>query len=142
MMKLIKQSSLLLAWLVAVIATMGSLFFSNVLHLTPCLLCWYQRICMYPLAAILTVGILLKDKKVWAYVLPLVSIGLLVSVYHNLLYYNIIPEATAPCTAGISCTTRQIEWLGFTTIPLLSLVAFVLISFFIIIYYYSKEQEI
>ena len=55
-------------------------------------------------------------------------IGLAISVYHNLLYYGIIPESIQPCTTGVSCTTRQIEWLGFITIPLLALVAFCVIS--------------
>lgn len=141
-MKFFKQYSLLLAWLVAVVATAGSLFFSNVSHLTPCALCWYQRIFMYPLAVILTVGILLKDQRVSAYVLPLAAIGGLVSVYHNLLYYRIIPEAVIPCTIGVSCTTRQIEVLRFVTIPLLSLAAFVLISILMIIYNYFKEKEL
>jgi disulfide bond formation protein DsbB len=105
-----------LAWFQALIATMGSLFFSEVMQLPPCVLCWYQRIAMYPLVAILTVGILARDSHVKRYLLPLALVGLTIAIYHNLLYYGILPENIAPCTAGVSCTSRQIEWLGFITI--------------------------
>src|SRR5258708_5567044 len=100
----------------ALIATLSSLFFSEILHFPPCVLCWYQRICMYPIVALCIVGILRKDKNLPYYILPLSTTGLLISIYHNLLYYNILPESIAPCTAGVSCTTKQIELLCFITI--------------------------
>jgi disulfide bond formation protein DsbB len=114
-------------WLVSLIAVLGSLFFSEVMRLPPCLLCWYQRIFMYPLVVVTTVGLLWRDPGALRYAWPLASGGLAVAVYHNLLYYHLIPESIAPCTTGVSCTDRQIEWLGFITIPLLSLAAFTLI---------------
>ena len=123
-----------LAWFQALIATLGSLFFSEIMQLTPCLLCWYQRIMMYPLVVILTVGILLREKRLKYYVLPLSMIGLVIAIYHNMLYYSIIPESLAPCVAGISCTTRQIEWLGFITIPIMASTAFTVITFSMIFY--------
>jgi disulfide bond formation protein DsbB len=116
------------AWLVALAATLGSLFFGEVMGLPPCTLCWYQRICMYPLALLLPTGILLRDPRVAYYCLPLAGIGLGIAGYHNLLYYHVIPESLAPCAEGVSCTTRQIEWLGFVTIPLLALVSFLAIG--------------
>ena len=118
----------LLAFVLALVGTLMSLFFSEILHLPPCVLCWYQRIFMYPIVAILAVGILRKDKNVAYYVLPLSIVGLIISIYHNLLYYSILPENVAPCIQGISCTTRQIEWFGFVTIPLLSFIAFATIT--------------
>jgi disulfide bond formation protein DsbB len=124
----IRSNLVYLAWFQALIATLGSLFFSEIMQLTPCVLCWYQRILMYPLVLILTVGILSRDSRLRRYVLPLALIGLAIAVYHNLLYYGIISESIAPCTAGVSCTTRQIEWLGFITIPLMSLTAFSVIT--------------
>lgn len=130
----IRSNLVYVAWFQALIATLGSLFFSEVMQLTPCLLCWYQRIMMYPLVLILTVGILLREGRLRYYVLPLSVIGLAIAIYHNLLYYGIIPESIAPCTAGISCTTRQIEWLGFITIPLMSLTAFAVITFSMLLY--------
>lgn len=112
------------AWAAALLATSGSLFFSEVMQLPPCVLCWYQRIAMYPLVLIIGIGIVLRDSRLKIYSLPFALIGLTISVYHNLLYYGLIPESLAPCEEGISCTSRQIEWLGFITIPLLALTAF------------------
>lgn len=90
---------------------------------------------MYPLVIILAVGIVVKDVKVAVYGLPFALVGLGIAIYHNLLYYHFIPESIAPCTSGISCTTRQIEWAGFITIPFLSLVAFISISTCLLIYW-------
>jgi disulfide bond formation protein DsbB len=116
------------AWVIALIATAGSLFFSEVMSLPPCVLCWYQRIAMYPLVLVVGVGILSRDPGFKRYALPLCLGGLAVSAYHNLLYYGVLPESIAPCTQGVSCTSRQLEWLGFITIPLMALTAFVLIA--------------
>lgn len=123
----IKHNILYVSFLQALVATVGSLFFSEILHFTPCVLCWYQRICMYPLVIILAVGILKKDKLTSLYVLPLSLIGLVVSIYQNLLVLGIIPEAVSPCSIGVSCTTKYFEYFGFITIPFLSLLSFVVI---------------
>lgn len=112
------------AWAQALIATMGSLFLSEVMLLPPCVLCWYQRILMYPLVVIIGVGILRRDSS-WVYTaLPLSILGWGIALYHSLLQWKILPENVAPCQAGISCTTLQINLLGFITIPFMSLVAF------------------
>ncbi len=113
------------AWFIALSATLVSLFFGEVMKLPPCSLCWYQRICLYPLTAVIAVGIVLRDGKLVAYALPLVLAGLGLAVYHNLLYYGVIPESLSPCTAGVPCSSRQIDWLGFISIPLMALAAFV-----------------
>ena len=113
-------------WLVTVSATLGSLFLGEVMRLPPCVLCWYQRICMYPLAAIATVGLLTRDAGVVRYAWPLAASGLALAAYHNLLYYGVIPESITPCTEGVSCTERQVEWFGVVTIPLMALLAFAL----------------
>lgn len=127
------------AWIQAIIATLGSLYFSEVMKLAPCILCWYQRILMYPIVLVLGVGIYRKAKDIYWYVLPLSLLGLSIAIYHNLLYYGILPESIQPCTLGISCTTRQIEWLGFITIPLLSLTAFSIINVCMVI---LKKKDI
>jgi disulfide bond formation protein DsbB len=116
----------LTAWMISVIAIGGSLFFSLVMQLPPCDMCWYQRIAMYPLALIIGIGIA-KKIDFLSYALPLAIIGWLLSVYHNLLYYGIIPEAMAPCKNGVSCTTRLVEYFGFVTIPMMSFAAFTII---------------
>ena len=116
-----------IAWLAALGATLGSLFFGEVMGLPPCTLCWYQRICMFPLALLLPIGIVLRDARVAWYGLPLASIGLAIAVYHNLVDYGVIPERLSSCTGGVSCASRPIEWLGVVTIPALALVAFAVI---------------
>lgn len=119
-----QKALLYIALAQAAVATAGSLFFSEVLQLPPCVLCWYQRILMYPLVFILAVGILRKDRGVVWYALPLAIVGWAIALYHTLLQWNIIPEAAAPCLQGISCTTVQINLLGFITIPFMAFVAF------------------
>lgn len=128
-----------LAWIISLVATVGSLFFSEVMNLPPCVLCWYQRIAMYPLVLIIGVGIISRDSRMKSYALPLALTGLAISVYHNLLYYGLIPESITPCTQGISCTSRQIELLGFITIPLMALTAFVGVSLCLLIYKTEKK---
>jgi disulfide bond formation protein DsbB len=110
------------------IATAWSLFFSEIMKLPPCVLCWYQRIAMYPIVILVMVGILRNDKKLYVNVLALSIPWLLISIYHNLLYWKILPESVAPCTQGISCTTKFFEWFGFITIPLMALTAFTIVT--------------
>ena len=136
-----KENILYFAWIVSLAGMLGSLFFSNVLNFPPCVLCWYQRILLYPLVVIIGVGILRKDRLLHLYVLPLSIIGLIISAYHNLLYYSILPESAAPCIAGISCTTKYINYFGFITIPLLSLVAFILITVSMLLYKKTNNHE-
>lgn len=130
-----------LAWAVALLATAGSLFFSEVMGLPPCVLCWYQRVAMYPLVLIIATGIVTRDARMRAYALPLSLAGLVVSVYHNLLYYGFIPETLTPCSQGASCTERQIEWLGFVTIPLMGLASFAVVALCLFFYRPKTEKE-
>lgn len=110
------------------IAMAGSLFFSEVMSLPPCVLCWYQRIAMYPIVILTAIGIIRNDRKTYISVLALSIPGLAISIYHNLLYWKILPESVAPCTLGISCTTKFFEWFGFITIPFMALMAFIIIT--------------
>lgn len=116
-----------IAWVTALLALVGSLFFSEVLAWPPCLLCWWQRVAMYPLVVIIAAGLIMGDPKMKVYSLLLAVAGLGIAVYHNLLYYGIIPENIQPCSEGLSCTERQLELWGFVTIPLLSLLSFVVV---------------
>lgn len=129
------------AWLISAISTLGSLFFSNVMMLPPCTLCWFQRIFMYPLVLIFLVPLFSFDRSVVKFSLPLALSGWLIAVYHNLLYYHILPESSSPCVQGISCTTVQLNWLGFITIPLLSLMGFTLILLLIFILQRNLNHE-
>ena len=117
-----------IAWLLATASTLGSLFFSEVMGYAPCVLCWYQRICMYPLVLILAVGLFPLDRNLVRYALPLSVLGFGMAIFHLLLVAGYIPESIKPCVQGVPCTEVQIQWFGFVTIPLLSGVSFLLIS--------------
>lgn len=127
-MRLTEKTILQMIWIISITATLSSLYFSEIAHFPPCVLCWYQRIVMYPLVLILLVGLYTKDRHLPALILPFALIGTAIALFHNLLYYQVLPEAAAPCLLGISCTTKFIEWFGFVTIPFLSLSAFLLID--------------
>ncbi len=113
-----------ISWIISFIATLGSLFFSEVMEFPPCALCWYQRIAMYPLVFIFAVGYFVGKRESILFSLPLVLTGWIIALYHNLLHYEIVPETASPCREGISCSTVYIEWFGFITIPMLSFFAF------------------
>lgn len=126
-----------LAWFTAILSVSGSLFFSEFYNFTPCILCWYQRIAMYPLVLILAVGILKKDKFLHLYVLPFSIIGMIISFYHNLLYFNFISEKLSPCAVGVSCTAKFIHVLGLD-IPQLSFLSFTFITICMILFKSKK----
>lgn len=112
------------AWILASVSTLGSIFFSHVMAFTPCVLCWYQRICLFPLVMVLATGLFPFDTRVVKYSLPLAIAGWLIAFYHNLLYSGIIPQDLQPCSKGVSCTEKYIDLFGFLTIPMLSLISF------------------
>lgn len=130
---------LLAAWFMALVGTVGSLFFSEVMLYPPCVLCWYQRIALYPLILIIGVGIATGDKRVARYALPLTLVGFAIAVYHNLLYYGFIPESITPCTEGVPCNAVQMELLGFITIPLMALGGFVSVAACILAFSYKNK---
>ena len=91
------EASAYAAWVTALLSTVGSLFFSEVMNFPPCALCWYQRIAVYPLVLVIGAGIVLRDARMKYYALPLCLCGLALAVYHNLLYYGVVSETLAPC---------------------------------------------
>ena len=115
---------LFICWFLVSVSITISLFFSYVLEFEPCVLCWYQRICLFPLVFILGAGLFPFDKGVIKYSLPLAIAGGLTAFYHTLLYAGIIPENIQPCSKGVSCTEKYIELFGFVSIPMLSFFAF------------------
>jgi len=113
-----------LAWLVAATAMAGSLYFSEIGGLTPCLLCWYQRIAMYPLAVILLVAAIRGDGGIRPYASALAVIGGLISAYHILLQ-RLPGLPSGSCSVEVPCTAIDLERFGFITIPVMALVGFV-----------------
>jgi len=140
MLTLIGRYGRHLALATALVATLTSLYFSLVLLWPPCDLCWYQRICMYPLVPILAVSVWRKSADTEAYVLPLALVGAGFALYHYLIQKTTL-FAPPICLSGVSCTTDNLNLFGFITIPLLSFVAFVLISALVILAGWQSADE-
>lgn len=115
------------AWILAVVATSGSLYLSEGVGFVPCSLCWYQRIAMYPLVLVLGAGIVRGDVGVWRYALPLPVIGLAISTYHVVVQHRPTLDLV-PCGSGPPCSGRYVAVFGFVTIPVMAGAAFLLIS--------------
>lgn len=111
----------------ALVATLDSLYYSEVVGFVPCTLCWYQRILMYPIALLALVGILSRDDHLWRYVLPLSVAGMGLSTYHYLIQLGVIAHSPV-CSVGVPCGLRYVNYLGFITIPLMALTAFMIIT--------------
>jgi len=121
------QPILGIAWLTAVVATAGSLYLSEGAGLVPCILCWYQRIAMYPLALVLLVGYLRADAETWRFALPLSLVGLAISVYHVALQYQPALDVVS-CSAEAPCTMRYFAAYGFVSIPVMAGAGFLFVS--------------
>jgi len=116
------------AFLVAAVATGGSLFFSEIAHFVPCELCWYQRICMYPLSILTLLAALASDYRVVRYLLPLPVVGAGISIYHLLVENGVVAQGRACLvSAPGGCATKWINEFGYVTIPTLALTGFVLL---------------
>lgn len=120
------------AWMVALLATAGSLFFSYVMDFDPCVLCWYQRICLFPLVVVLARGLFPFDRGAVKYALPLATLGWVVAAYHNLVQAGVVPEGLQPCAKGVSCTEEYLKLFGVLSIPALSLLGFTTLAFILI----------
>ncbi|MCR8659572.1 disulfide oxidoreductase [Paenibacillus endoradicis] len=121
-----KSFWLFLAWAVATFATAGSLYMSEVMHFTPCSLCWFQRIFMYPLSIVLGIAFVKEDTAIVKYTLPLAIIGGGFSIYHTIIQ-KIPPDSTIAACGPTSCQEDYLNWFGFITIPMLALLAFIII---------------
>ena len=141
MWKWIKRNIIYFALAQVAVAIISSLYLSYVLHLNPCLLCWYQRIIMYPLAIIIIVGIWRKINDLEYLILPFTIIGLCISFYHNLLQYGVIKEKIVQCSIITPCVSSNPGYLGFITIPFLSFVAFTFITVCMIIDRKEKTKK-
>ena len=111
-------------WALTLAATAGSLFMGEVMGLTPWVLCWYQRIAMYPLVLVLGLGLLDGDRRVLRYAMPLAAAGWLLAAYHCALFWGFVSESLVPCGKGGSCADAQAQVVAGVPIPLLSLLAF------------------
>ena len=127
---------------IGILSIFGSLYFSVVMKWPPCDLCWYQRIFIYPVPIIILTNWIIKDSKTIYQITPFILIGLVISIYHNLIYYKII-RVLVPCNEKAPCTAEQLNMFGFLTIPLLSLIAFTgLFLLQLIKFYILKKSKI
>lgn len=130
------------AWIVALSATLAALFIGEILGQTPCVLCWYQRIAMFPLALILGVACLTSDSRVGRYALPLIFVGGAIALWHSLLYAGIVKEAITPCQQnGPSCTDSAMLTFGGLPIPYLSFISFLAIAILLIIFHFHNKHS-
>lgn len=139
MIYLKQQYALFISWVIALVAMLGSLYFSEIRQFVPCTMCWYQRICMYPLMLILGIGSFQNDFNVKKIALPLSIIGLLISTWHYLEQKVPGFAEIKPCTQGVPCSSEYINVFGFITIPFLAGTAFLLISLILI---FTKKDKV
>jgi disulfide bond formation protein DsbB len=128
------------AFVVAAVATGGSLFLSEVAGFIPCELCWYQRICMYPLSILTLFAAVHGDYRIARYVLPLPVVGACVSIFH-LLVENHVVATPQGCQLGAGCAVKWINYFGYMTIPTLALTAFVLLIVFLALAASGSSEE-
>lgn len=133
------EQGLSLVWVIATIATLGSLYFSEIMGYLPCTLCWYQRILMYPLVIVLGIATARKDLKQTIYVLPITILGMGISSYHYAIEKTDWFEGGGKTCGIIPCDVEYINWLGFITIPFLALTAFTLITIILVSVRYAQK---
>ena len=124
---ILQQYGAYLALVPALAALLGSLYYSEVAGYIPRALCWYQRILMYPVTLIILIGLITRDELLPNYVLPFAVLGLALALYHYLIQLGILGHSPV-CQAGIPCELRWVNYLGFISIPFMSLTAFTLIT--------------
>lgn len=129
--KLAQKHSLELLFIIPLIATLGSLYLSEIKGWTPCKLCWYQRIFMYPQVILAGMALMRKARGIIVYLIPLSVIGAVIAVVHytEQIRARIAPlDPLAPCDlTGVSCAATPIFHFGYITIPVMAFSAFALI---------------
>jgi disulfide bond formation protein DsbB len=133
-----KSHALLFAWIVSLVATLGSLYYSEIAGFNPCNLCWWQRIFIYPQVLLLGLAYFKRDNGIIDYSLSLIGLGALFSLYHNYIYYT--TKASSLCSLSVPCVQKYIMGLNYITIPLMALSALLLMTFFLLILKYSKTN--
>lgn len=143
-------------FLQALVATLGSLYYSTFgdpvaniiagnllpigMGLTPCSLCWFARILMYPIVPLSTVGILKNDKRFTDYVLPLSIMGIFLDTYHYSLQKTKF-DLHIGCSVENPCNALQVQYFGFITIPLLALIAFIVITVLAVLNFWLNQEK-
>lgn len=129
-----------IGWLIAAVSTLGALFLGEVMGYTPCVLCWYQRIAMFPLVLILAAGLFPFDPRVVRYALPLALAGWLLAAFHWGVSSGLIPESATPCSQGVPCSVDVVTWFGFLTLPMLSVLSFTAIIALLLLTHFKGSK--
>ncbi|MFA5890014.1 MAG: disulfide bond formation protein B [Actinomycetota bacterium] len=133
-------SALALAWSVAAVSMAGSLYYSEIAHIPPCLLCWYQRIAMYPLAIILGIAAIKKDVGIRIYALVLAGVGTIIATYHYQL--ERFPDQTSiACRLDTPCSTTTIWKFHYVSFPFMAISGFLVIAVLLMIARAPQELE-
>lgn len=112
-----------LAWIIALVTMLGSLYYSRIQHYIPCELCWYQRICIYPFAVMLGIAAVRRDAGIRVYAIPVLAIGAVIAAYHSWIQAYPPVDGTSFCTADAPCTLRYVWEFGFVSLPFMALSA-------------------
>lgn len=135
------RAALWLAWVVAAVVMAGSLYYSKVKGYVPCELCWYQRICLYPMAVILLIAAWRRDVSIRIYAIPVLVISVAISVYHSWIQW--FPQKTSFCTTDAPCsTTYGVNRIGFVNLPFMALSAAVFIIVLLLSAQSSEDDDI
>jgi disulfide bond formation protein DsbB len=122
------ENGLIFISILSLVATLGSLYFSQIRGFEPCTLCWYQRILMYPIILISGIGLFQKNANIALTTAVFAFIGGGISLYHYGIQKLAFLTDSAPACGLVPCTGQYINYLGFITIPFLALIAFLLIA--------------
>ena len=131
-----------LAWLVAAVTTAGSLYYSKVQGYVPCELCWYQRIVLYPFSVILAIAAWRRDSSIRIYAIPVLCIGVVISMYHSWIQWFPPASGTSFCTTDTPCTLKYVDEFGFVTLPFMALSAAAVIIALLSISRYGDSEEL
>jgi len=139
----VQEHFLIIGFLVSLCASLFSLVYSEIIGFTPCVLCWYQRIFLFPQIFIFGMALWEKNKKIVKYAMPLISVGFIISVYQNFFYY-FGDKGNLPCDAsGISCYKQLVsEFGGYISIPMLSLTSFLAIATLLLVAHFYKKESL
>lgn len=137
-----KNNIVLITWIIAATAAAVSLALSEVFELTPCKMCWYQRIFLFSSVFVLGTAEYYKDvKAAFRFGLPLTITGGFIALYHTLLQWGILPEGSLTCSVDTSCATKHLNFFGFVTIPFLSLLTFAILTALLMIMRHQYNQS-
>lgn len=136
------RAAIPLAWLVATVTTLGSLYYSEIAHFTPCKLCWYQRIAMYPLVLLLGIAAVRRDRGIRIYVIAQCAVGAVIAAYHSFIQAFPPEGGTSFCTVDAPCTERYVWQFGFVSLPFMAFTSFVFIIVLMIVAGSTETEEL